>query len=89
VPYGNRKLHAVQEVAYCADDGTMSIQPLDAPLVAPGQRSLLDYNQRQPRMDEGLHFNLWNNVWNTNFPYWHGGDVKFRFTLSFPRRRES
>ena len=87
VPYGNRKLHAVQEVAYRGSDGEFRIQPLDAPLVAPGQRSLLDYNQRQPRMDGGVHFNLWNNVWNTNFPYWHEGDCRFRFQMSFPHRR--
>ncbi|HUF09142.1 MAG TPA: DUF5054 domain-containing protein, partial [Rhodothermales bacterium] len=86
VPYGNRKLHAVQEVAYCGGDGEFRIQPFDAPLVAPGQRSLLDYNQRQPRMNGGLHFNLWNNVWNTNFPYWHEGDCQFRFTLVIPGR---
>lgn len=89
VPYGNRKLHAVQEVRYESGAEHFSITPLDSPLVAPGQRSLLDYNQRQPKMDGGVHFNLWNNVWNTNFPYWHEGNCRFRFVLSFLRRRES
>ena len=26
-------------------------------------------------------FNLYNNIWNTNFPMWFGDDVKFRFLL--------
>ena len=28
------------------------------------------------------HFNLFNNIWNTNFPMWYEDDARFRFVLS-------
>lgn len=84
VPKGNRKLHAIESgVRYEGPEGQLQLASLDAALVAPGRPSLLDFNQRQPAVKHGMHFNLWNNVWNTNFPYWHEGDARFRFTLSF------
>ena len=54
---------------------------LDAPLVAPGQRSLLDFNNQQPDMREGVHVNLYNNLWGTAFPQWYGSDMRFRFVI--------
>ena len=85
VPNGNRKLHAVGAgVRYHGDDGEMEIESMDAPLVAPGERSLLDFNNRQPPVERGMHFNLHNNVWGTNFPMWFEDDARFRFVLRFP-----
>ena len=51
------------------------------PLVAPGEPSLLDFNDRQPPLERGMHFNLYNNVWGTNFPMWSDEDARFRFVL--------
>ena len=31
--------------------------------------------------DEAIYFNLYNNVWNTNFPMWYDECARFRFTL--------
>ena len=61
----------------------MTIESLDAPLVAPGQPSLLDFNNNQPDMSQGVHFNLYNNVWGTNFPMWLEDDCRFRFRLRY------
>ena len=80
---GNRKLHAVNEVTYSDSCGNLRIQSLDAPLVAPGKRSLLDFNNRQPPLKGGMHFNLHNNLWGTNFPMWYDEDARFRFVLTF------
>ena len=81
---GNRKLHAVNSGVYYADGRSqLSIETLDAPLVAPGEPSLLDFNNRQPNLQKGMHFNLFNNVWGTNFPMWYADDARFRFTLRF------
>jgi hypothetical protein len=82
VPFGNRKLHAVEELRYRirgTDEPEIHVIPLDSPLIAPGQPSLPDFNQRQPDLRGGFHFNLWNNIWNTNFPFWHDQGCKFRF----------
>lgn len=81
---GNRKLHAIDRgVSYDDGDMRMKIHSLDAPLVAPGSTSLLDFNNRQPNLLKGMHFNLYNNVWGTNFPMWFGEDALFRFEVEF------
>ena len=54
---------------------------LDAALVAPGEPSLLNFNSDLPRLAKGAHFNLYNNVWGTNFPMWYEDDAQFRFVL--------
>ena len=80
---GNRKLHAVGSgVSYHDAHGSLSIETLDAPLVAPGQPSLLSFDNRQPAISGGMHFLLFNNVWGTNFPMWYGEDARFRFLIS-------
>ncbi len=82
MPNGNRHLHAVDRyVAYSDDRGRLEIRSHDAQLVAPGAPSLLDFNNRRPPMLRGMHFNLFNNVWGTNFPMWYEGDARFRFAL--------
>jgi len=79
---GNRHLHAVtKDVRYHDEKGSFTLETLDAPLVAPGQRSLLNFNNQQPDMREGVHVNLYNNLWGTAFPQWYGSDMKFRFII--------
>lgn len=81
---GNRKLHAVgRGVEYHDEEGGLIIETFDAPLVAPGEMSLLNFNNRQPPMKRGMHFNLYNNIWGTNFPMWFEEDARFRFILRF------
>lgn len=83
---GNRHLHAVGRGVRAADAGhSIRIETLDAPLVAPGRPSLLDFNNRQPDLRQGLHFNLHNNVWGTDFPMWYEEDARFRFVLRIGR----
>jgi hypothetical protein len=79
---GNRHLHAVtKDVLYRDNKGSFTLETLDAPLIAPGQRSLIDFNNKQPDMREGVHVNLYNNLWGTAFPQWYGEDMRFRFTI--------
>lgn len=81
---GARTLHGFHEgVSHIAENGSLSIESLDASLVAPGQPSLLNFHNQLPDMQGGMHFNLYNNVWGTNFPMWFEDDAQFRFTLSF------
>jgi hypothetical protein len=81
---GNRHLHAVNSgITHAGSQGGLFIQTLDAPLVAPGEPSLLDFNNRRPVLRGGMHFNLYNNVWGTNFPTWYEDDARFRFILRF------
>lgn len=61
----------------------LCIEPLDSALFAPGEPSLLDFNNRQPPVGKGMHFNLHNNIWSTSFPLWYEEDARFRFNLEF------
>jgi hypothetical protein len=84
VKNGSRHLHAGVPGAFYQDDrGRLAIDSLDAPLIAPGERSLLDFHNRQPALAKGLHFLLYNNIWGTNFRMWYEEDARFRFTLAF------
>ena len=79
---GGSKLHAVQKgVSYEGQDGAISIDTLDTALVAPGKPSLTVFDEVAPDMNCGWHFNLFNNIWNTNFVAWYDDDAAFRFEL--------
>jgi hypothetical protein len=82
---GARALHAVESGAWVTDpyDGAgLRLTTHDAPLIAPGRPSLLDFPDALPDPQGGMHVNLYNNVWGTNFPMWFEEDALFRFTLS-------
>lgn len=82
VSHGSRSLHAVtQNVSYHDADGHLQIQTLDAPLVAPGRMALLDFDNHLPDMTGGIHVNLFNNTWGTNYILWIEDDLRFRFVL--------
>jgi hypothetical protein len=70
-------------VYYRDGDAALAIETLDAPLVAPGKQSLLDFDNRRPPLRQGMHFLLHDNVWGTNFRMWYGEDARFRFVLRF------
>ncbi len=55
------------------------IETIDTALVAPYGRRLLHYNEKGLKQD--LYFNLYNNIWNTNFPMWYSDDAVFRFAI--------
>ena len=79
---GNRKLHAIiDDVRFENGIQKCSIQSLDAPFVAPGERTLLNFDNRLPEAKEGIHFCLHNNVWGTNFMMWFEDDMKYRFVF--------
>jgi hypothetical protein len=96
---GSRALHAVWSGVSYAEGGLnkLNITTLDAPLVAPGNATLLVFDNAQPACENGMHFNLHNNLWNTkcaahrfllfthcaSYPVWYNGNECFRFSLQF------
>ena len=62
-----------------AKNSTLIVKSLDCGLVAPFGRRLLQYGQEHHGQD--LYFNLYNNIWNTNFPMWYADDALFRFEI--------
>jgi hypothetical protein len=79
---GGHKMHAITKLIRYADKSdTMKIDTLDAPLVAPGERTLLNFDNAKPAAGDGVHFCLCNNVWGTNFVMWFGEDMQYRFSI--------
>ena len=63
------------------ESGDFLVETLDAPLVTLGVKSPLYFSNRQPDMTAGVHCNLFNNAWGTNYIMWFGEDMRFRFIL--------
>jgi hypothetical protein len=71
-------LHAVGEggarYSTAHTDGTPSyfhIQPLDTALVSVGGAIATPTPLVAPNTTGGMHFSLYNNLWNTNYPTWY------------------
>jgi len=77
---GNRSLHAVAEVTHTAAQ-TFTLRPVDAALVAVGRPALYRFDNTVPDPNDGMHVNLHNNMWGTNFTMWFDDDLRFRFVL--------
>jgi hypothetical protein len=82
VARGGRWLHGISEGA-TADGGRLRFTSPDAHLVALGEPLLYAFPDRQPDPAGGLHLNLVNNLWGTNFPMWCGDDLAFRAGLEW------
>jgi Domain of unknown function (DUF5054) len=80
---GNRAMHAVLSgLRYKGPEGALAIETLDAPVVALGERLPVYFSRDQPDLAKGLHFNLFNNGWGTNYIQWFGEDMRFRFRIA-------
>ena len=79
---GNRHMHAVDRgFGYQDANGRFFIETLDAPVVAIGDKSPLPFSNEQPDPAAGMHSNLFNNAWGTNYIMWFGEDMRFRYIL--------
>jgi hypothetical protein len=82
VTSGNRHMHALSKgFSYKEGGNVFAVETIDAPLVALGERTPLGFNNTQPDMARGVHCNLFNNAWGTNYLMWYGEDMRYRFVL--------
>ena len=79
---GGGQLQAVENVETNAGGQTLTLELLDAALVAPAASPFIPFQPERPDFSDGLRVNLYNNKWGTNFPMWWEGDAKFRFVLT-------
>jgi uncharacterized protein DUF5054 len=79
---GNRHMHAIDGRITCRNaNHELAIVTQDAPLIALGVQSPLYFTREQPKLDKGIHINLFNNAWGTNYIMWYSEDMLFRFRL--------
>jgi len=79
---GGRHLHAVSPGIHHEDGSDeFRLEMVDAPVIAFGEKSPLNFSREQPDLSGGVHCNLFNNAWGTNYIMWYGEDMRFRFVL--------
>lgn len=76
---GQCRLHSTDKGVFYDD---LSVETLDATLVAPQEPSLLNFTDAKPLDSDPVYFNLYNNVWGTNFPMWYDENARFRFSVN-------
>ena len=82
VSSGNRHMHGLSEGFRYEEGGrTFSVETLDSPVVALGERTPLGFSNAQPDLSGGIHACLFNNAWGTNYIMWYGEDMRFRFVV--------
>lgn len=59
----------------------MTIITYDAPLFSIGKPAIYDFSGEYIKSEPTVYFNLFNNMWGTNFPQWIGGTFNFKFRL--------
>jgi len=87
---GNKRMHTISNsIAYTNVRSSLTIQPLDAPLVVFGEPTAFPTpTDEMPDFSQGASFILWDNIWNTNYPLWYpfnpeDCNLQFRFRLTF------
>lgn len=82
---GNRRMHAVSEGftyrTHAEPRQVFDVKTLDAPVVALERRSPLGFSRDLPDLATGVHSNLFNNAWGTNYIMWYGEDARFRYRI--------
>ena len=78
VASGNRHMHALSRGFGYKD---FFVETIDAPVVTIGVKSPLPFSNTAPDPSAGIHCNLFNNAWGTNYIMWYGEDMRFRFRL--------
>lgn len=80
VEKGNRQQHGIDRyVDLITSSGTVRVWSETAFLVNVGEARGLNYSTQYPDKKGGIHFNLSNNLWGTNFTMWNEGSLTYRF----------
>jgi len=87
---GSMGMHAIDDegisVHSACGKAVLKVRSLDAALVSPGKPTPFPVVEDLPDLSLGMHFNLHNNVWGTNYvmwwPYQKGDEtIRFRFVV--------
>ena len=88
---GSSGVHAADSVWWRSNGSSLVIESLDAPVLAPTNihrpPTVLLNEQEKLELGEDIHgvgFNLWNNVWSTNYLFfypWHEKDSNISYSF--------
>lgn len=78
----NHVLYAVDNFAAAGNASAgVCVVGKDTPLLSIGEMGIYEWRHSFRETNPDFHFNLFNNMWGTNFPQWLGGSFTFRFAL--------
>lgn len=86
VRHGGGQLQAVEAMRVNMGDLTLTVTPLDTPLVAAASAPFMPFQPEPPDYSAGIRFNIHNNKWGTNFPMWCEGTIAVRLVLELSPR---
>lgn len=78
----NHCFYPIEDYAAALDESAgVMVMPLDSALMSIGQDRTFQYHTQFQKSDNVFCFNLFNNMWGTNFPQWIEGDLVYRFRI--------
>eukprot|EP00048_Salpingoeca_helianthica_P000142 m.39581 g.39581 ORF g.39581 m.39581 type:complete len:846 (-) comp10164_c0_seq1:126-2663(-) len=90
---GSRNTHAIDEgvrlLTGPGGDVLVSITSIDAAVMATTERTPIRFSMDPDYINtsSGMHFSLFNNAWNTNYPVWSQDSAdRFRFQMRFENK---
>ncbi len=83
VSNGNRYMHCLESIDYNDGLNKVSINSPTTPLCSIGGMNGLVHDNLFRDLSQGFYFNLYNNIWGTNFPAWIEGTVKSRLVVKW------
>eukprot|EP01079_Euglenida_sp_SAG-EU17-18_P006387 gene6387-1139_t len=84
---GSPHLRGAEAVTWKGDQGQVRLTSLDVPIVCVGKPTPFTTPRNEPPdMAFGVHFNLYQNIWNTNYILWYpylddDKNSRFRFEM--------
>lgn len=81
VENGSRNLAAVERVEFSSGGKDYVLKNCHCSLAALGKGKILKFDNTFEDIKDGISFNLYNNVWGTNFPLWYGDNAYYKFVL--------
>ena len=82
VEKGNRQMHGIDRyIDIVTSTDTIRIWSPTAFLANIGEAKGINYSLAYPDIRGGVHFNLSNNLWGTNFQMWNEGSLTYRFKV--------
>ena len=86
---GSKHVHGSDYGVKYAEPVPLSVTSWDAPILSVGGDNYFPVPMENPNVNEGFSFNLFNNLWGTNYimwyPYQKGEESSmYRFTLTLP-----
>ncbi|NQU54133.1 MAG: hypothetical protein HQ522_16515 [Bacteroidetes bacterium] len=92
IPGTNRNLMAVNTgvaITQCDNTG-VALSPMDSPLLSFGEPGLWKFSMDYVPTTPAVFVNLYNNMWNTNFPLWQEGSWTERVRIwSKPEKEQT